>query len=103
MRLVLFNDLRFKGAGAVTRCIELKITCSTFHGLADSAALTVGCFFCRQMPIKLTLHHGFGELFDQWRENTVFAGQVFAVTQGLHGGFNVEGWFGHGSSLFCTG
>jgi hypothetical protein len=52
------------------------------------------------MGLQLTLHGGFGELLDQRGQDTVFAGEVFALTQGLKGGIHIECRFSHESSLF---
>jgi hypothetical protein len=40
---VLLDDLGLKGAGPVSRCVELKAASRSFHGLATGTVLAVSC------------------------------------------------------------
>lgn len=40
--LVLLNDLGLEGTGPVSRCVQLKATSRSFHGLATGTVLAVG-------------------------------------------------------------
>ena len=55
-----------------------------------------------EVLLKFGLHGRFGQLLDKRGKNAVFASQVFTVTQGLQCSFDIEGWFGHVSSLFVV-
>ena len=49
---------------------------------------------------QFCFHGSFGKLFDEWREDSVLTGGIFAILQGLKGCFHVKCWGSHKSSLF---
>ena len=99
MSLVFFDKLGFESAGPISGCIQLKAASRAFHCLGRLAIPAIGRLFIGQVFIQLRCHSGFGELFDQRCQDAILTCEILAFTQGFEGGFHIESWVGHRSSL----
>ncbi len=88
--LVFLDQLGFKGASAITGCIEFEAASGTFNGFGCAAVFAVRGLALRQVAVQLGLHGGFGQLFNEGREYAVLAGEVFAFAQTGQGGLDIK-------------
>jgi len=83
-RLAFLDQLRFKGSVTVTGRIEFKTARDGFEGFRNLTVFTVACGsgLVGQMSVEFADQSRLNDLFDERREDAVFATYGASVRQG---------------------
>jgi hypothetical protein len=74
---------------------------SRFHGFSGAAIFAIQTCFGDKVLLQLSLHGGFGELFDKRSKDATLAVEIFALTPRLDSGLHIEiDFIAHTSSIF---